>query len=333
MNRMQSAPTAKRQLGNSDLWVTPVSLGCWPIAGMTSTHVNDVDSLATLQAALDSGINFLDTAFGYGQNGESEKLIAQATKHRSDHVIIASKVGMGWDDQPVRVFDASPANIKQQCETCLQRLQRDCIDLLYLHAPDGKTPLQESAQAFVELIEQGKIRFAGVSNLNVEQLQQFASVCPIAAVQDYFNMLQQIDRREVIRWCQANNSAFVAYWPLMKGLLAGQLPRDFQFSETDSRRNYQQFQGQQWQENQNLVDGLRALSNRINKSVTEIVVQWTFRQPGITSVLCGAKRANQIWESATAMHWELSEHCMQEIDQLIDTRMATERQNQSADND
>ncbi len=324
MKHLKDSPITKRQLGNTDLWVTPVSLGCWPIAGMTSTHVNDVDSLATLQAALDAGINFLDTAFGYGQNGESEKLIAQAIKHRSDQVIIASKVGMGWDQQPVRVFDASPANIKHQCDTCLQRLQRDHIDLLYLHAPDGKTPLEESAHAFSELIGQGKIRFAGVSNLNALQLQQFSSACQITAVQDYFNMLQQSDRREVIQWCQANHCAFIAYWPLMKGLLAGQLPRDFHFSETDSRRNYPLFQGQQWQRNQDMVDELRALALKLNKSVTELVVQWTFRQPGITSVLCGAKRANQIWESARAMHWELPDSYLKKIDQIIQQRMSFE---------
>lgn len=321
---IDTASHLRRTLGRSALQVSPIALGCWPIAGMTSTHVNDVDSLATLQAAFDAGINFLDTAFGYGIEGESEKLIAQAIRHRSDSVVIASKAGMAWDGAQQRRFDAAPATVRRQCEMSLRRLGRDWIDLYYLHADDGKTPMSEIAGAFAQLMAEGKIRAAGVSNLTPSQLDAFAAECPITAVQDYFNMLQQTERRGVIDWCQRHHAAFVCYWPLMKGLLAGQLPRDFQFSQQDSRRNYPQFQGRSWELNQDFVEQLRAIAMDAGKTVSQIVIYWTMHQAGITSVLCGAKRAQQIVECASVMNWHLPESTRLAIDQAIGQRLALE---------
>jgi len=147
--------SSRRPLGKTGIEVSPVAMGCWPIAGMTSLGVNDADSLATLHAAIDSGVNFFDNAYGYGANGESERLLGQALKERSSshrqEIVVASKAGMHWEADGQRKFDASPARIVSQCEESLQRLGVDRIDVYYLHAHDPNVPLEDSAGAFAEL--------------------------------------------------------------------------------------------------------------------------------------------------------------------------------------
>lgn len=157
---------------------------------MTSLDVNDRDSLSTLEASLDAGINFLDTAYCYGANGESERLISQSLADRRDQVVIATKGGIHWDAAGERVVDGRPETLHRQCDESLQRLNTDHVELLYLHAPDPKVPLAESAGALRELLDAGKTRSVGVSNFSVEQLEQFHAVCPITALQPPYNMLQ-----------------------------------------------------------------------------------------------------------------------------------------------
>ena len=170
-----------RQLGKTELKVSPVALGCWPISGMTSLNVNEADSLATIRASIDNGVNFLDTAYNYGRNGDSERLIARALGQDRDRVVIATKGGLHWSPTGERVHDARPETLKRECEESLARLQTDRVDLLYLHAPDPNTPLEDSAGALRELLTAGKTRSVGVSNFSLAQLQEFAAICPITA--------------------------------------------------------------------------------------------------------------------------------------------------------
>ncbi len=290
-----------RQLANTDLHISPIGLGCWPIAGMTSLHVNDADSVATIQAAVDQGLNFLDTAYAYGSEGESERLIARAVGNRRDQVVIATKGGIHWDSAGQRVLDARPETLKRQCETSLRRLATDRVDLLYLHAPDPTVAVEESATALRRLVEAGKTRYVGVSNLTVEQMDRFQRECPIVAVQPPYNMLQRQIEKDVLPWCQQHHVAAVVYWPLMKGLLAGKLPRDHVFDDADGRAKYPMFQGQEWQLNQDFLDRLRTIAAARQVTVAQLVVAWTIQQPGITCALCGAKRPDQILETAAAL--------------------------------
>jgi aryl-alcohol dehydrogenase-like predicted oxidoreductase len=303
-----------RPLGNSGLLVSPVALGCWPIAGMTSLDVNDRDSRATIDAALAAGINFLDTAYIYGRDGESERLIGEAIRGQRDQVVIATKGGIHWDAQGERVFDGTRATLHRECRESLRRLQIDCIDVYYLHAPDPKIPITESARALFELKEQGLIRAAAVSNVTVAQLQEFESVCPVAAVQPPYNMLQRQIEADLVPYCRERNIALCIYWPLLKGLLAGKLPRDHVFPSSDGRAKYPMFQGQEWQRNQDLLDDLRSIAASSGKTVAQLVVQWTLAQPGITSALCGAKRPDQILESAAALRDDFTN---EELTQII----------------
>jgi aryl-alcohol dehydrogenase-like predicted oxidoreductase len=306
-----------RQLGQSNLWVSPVALGCWPIAGMTSLDVNDADSLATIEEAIQHGLNFLDTAHCYGAGGESELLIGQAIKGKRDRLVLASKGGIHWDSDSIRHYDGRPERIVFECEESLRRMQIETIDLYYLHAPDPCVPVAETATAFARLLESGKIRSAGVSNLSLVQMDQFLEVCPITAVQPPYNMLQRGIEADLIPWCQRHNASVINYWPLMKGLLAGKIRRGHQFDPQDKRLTYDVFQGDQFESAQNLLDGLDEIAGSIGKTVAQVVVNWTIHQPGILATLCGAKRAWQIRETAGALGWQLDEQNMNRISGLL----------------
>src|SRR5215475_14658131 len=145
-----------RPLGKTEIRVTSVALGLWPIAGMTSLDVNEADSMATIEAALESGINFFDTAYCYGAEGESERLFAKALGKRRDQVVIATKGGIHWDADRTMTFDGRPATLRRECEESLRRLGTDRVDLLYLHRPDPNVPVAESAGELKRLMEEGK---------------------------------------------------------------------------------------------------------------------------------------------------------------------------------
>lgn len=305
-----------RQLGNTDLMVSSVAMGCWPITGITTLDANQDDSIRTLHAAIDCGINFLDTAYAYGIEGESEQMIGKVIRSQRDSVVIATKggihrVGKGQD------FDARPETLKRQCEESLQRLGTDRIDLYYLHATDNRTPIAESAGAISEMIQEGKVRAAGASNLNVEQLEQFQQACAISAVQPHFNMLQQEIRQDIEPWCRSKNISLCVYWPLMKGFLAGKLSRDHKFAEGDGRAKYPMFQGDEWQKNHDFLDELRTIAAAVEVTAAQLVIAWTIKQPSITAALCGAKRDWQIRETAAAMTLNIDDATTAAIEEAI----------------
>lgn len=309
-----------RRLGLTDLCVSAVGFGAWPISGMSSVGVNDADSLATITACLDAGVNFFDTAYGYGEQGESERLLARALGSRRDEVVLATKGGIEWGPGRQQVLDGSPAKLRRQCETSLERLETDCVDLLYLHAPDPRTPVAESAAELARLMQEGKARAIGASNCTVEQLAEFASACPLAAVQPAYNMLQRDIEQDLVPWCVAQGVAIVVYWPLLKGLLAGKLARDHVFPPGDGRAKYPMFQGAEWQKNQDFVDQLRPIAAEAGLSVAQLVINWTVHQPGITSALCGAKRPEQAHENAGGAAAPLSAAVCAKIDAALAQR-------------
>lgn len=309
-----------RALGKTELSVSAVALGCWPIAGMTSPGANDTDSLATIEACFDVGINHLDTAFCYGRNGESEQLIAKALAGRRHEMVIATKGGLHFDDQGTMHHDARPATLRKQCETSLRRLRTDRIELLYLHAPDPEVPVAESAGELKRLLDEGKTLSVGVSNVNVSQLDAFARECPITAYQPPYNMIQRDIESDTLPWCREHGVSTLAYWPLLKGLLAGKLARNHAFPPEDNRRKYPMFHGEEWQKNQDLLDELRQIAAEAGLTVAQLVVRWTISQPGLTSALCGAKRAEQIRETATAGDCQLDEAQAAAIDAALQRR-------------
>ncbi|MEC7710257.1 MAG: aldo/keto reductase [Planctomycetota bacterium] len=297
-----------------------LALGCWPLAGMTRPGVTRQAAIETVAAAIDHGITHLDTAYCYGENGESEKAIAQAAQGRRNEVTIASKCGIHWQAGKKQTVDGRPETIIREAKESLLRLQADTIDLLYLHTPDPKIPIKESAGALRRLLDEGVVRAVGLSNGNVEECKLFAETCPLTACQRHFNMLQQEIRPALLPYCKSEQIAMVTYWPLIKGLLTGRMERNQVFQKTDSRHKYLMFHGEEFQKNLDFVDTIRSLATQQNMDLVSLVLAWTMAQEGITTVLFGATSAKQVAANAKALNCRLESSIIQAINDAIQQR-------------
>jgi len=295
-----------RRLGKSDLCISPVALGCWPLAGITSGAMTDAEAAAVIDAALESGINHLDTAHAYGRNGESERRVGQAIRARRDDVVLATKVGVYWDENGQLQRTGCPALLRRHFEESLLRLQVEYVDLLYFHAPADDAPIDDSAGLFCELLREGKTQAVGVSNLSVDEMEQFAAVCPFDACQVRYNRLQREAEIDVLPWCRKHGVSLIAYEPLAMGLLTGKFTADHTFAPDDWRCRSPLFAGGAWIDNLAEVESMRPIAETFGCSVAQLAVAWTISQPGVTAALCGAKRPEQIRETAQAMF--MAEH-------------------------
>lgn len=317
---------AARPLGYSGVSVGPLGLGCWPLAGMTRTGVTAQAAEATIRSALDHGIMHLDTAFCYGEHGESERAIAAAIRGRRDGVVIAGKCGIHWEPDATampprrQVVDGRPDRIRAEVGESLRRLGTDHLDLLYLHAPDPQVPLDESAGELARMLAAGTARAIGVSNVSLAQLEVFAAACPLSACQMHFNMLQREIEREILPWCRSREVAMIVYWPLMKGLLAGTMQRGHVFPQTDSRHKYPMFNGAEFDKNLDFVDRVRPIAARLGCSLPDLVLAWTAEQPGITSVLFGATSPEQVRINSQALAVDLDDEARRDIAAAIQAR-------------
>ena len=296
--------------------LSPIALGCWPMAGITSIGTSEEASRATLLAAVEAGVTHFDAAHAYGYDGEIERLIGQTLGPHRDRVTVATKGGLVWDDpdptQPQakrpQSRDARPETLRRQCNESLARLGWDCVDVYYLHAPDPAVPVAESAGAIADLIAAGKARHAGVSNFTTrDQYDAFAAECPIALDQQPWNLLQRDIEDDRVGWAASHDARTVCYWPLMKGLLAGSLRRDHTFDPKDSRQRYEVFQEPAWSRTHDLLDELREIAAGKRCTVPQLVLAATIAQPFLAAALVGAKRPDQIEETAAAMRVSLSE--------------------------
>jgi aryl-alcohol dehydrogenase-like predicted oxidoreductase len=321
---------APRQLGSSGVFVGPLGLGCWPLSGMTRAGVTHEAAVNTVRAAFDAGITHLDTAYCYGQAGESERAIREALAAISltarDEVVIASKCGIHWEADATctpprkQVVDGRPERLHAEVDESLDRLGTDHVDLLYLHCPDPTVPIEESAGELRRFMEAGKARAIGLSNATLDVVKRFAAECPLSACQFHFNMLQREIERETLPWCIAHDVAMVVYWPLMRGLLAGKMHRGQVFPTTDSRHKYPVFVGDEFAKNLDFVDALRPIAARLGASVGDVVLAWTAEQPGITSVLFGATSPEQVAENVRALSCDLDDEARRAISDAIAAR-------------
>lgn len=296
-----SINAVSRPLGRSSVMVGPLGLGCWPLAGMTRDGVTREAAVATVAAAIDAGITHFDTAYCYGEQGESERAIAAAIRDRREAVVLAGKCGIHWEPGRRQRVDGRPERLSHEVEESLRRLGTDHLDLLYLHAPDPTVPIEESAAALRSILEAGKALAIGGSNMTVEQLDRFASVCPLAACQMPYNMLQRGIEDAILPWCRSHDVAMVVYWPLMKGLLAGRMERGQVFPPSDSRHKYPMFNGIEFERNLDFVAALQPVADRLGCDLPALVLAWTAEQPGITSVLFGATTPAQVAENARGL--------------------------------
>jgi aryl-alcohol dehydrogenase-like predicted oxidoreductase len=293
---------------------------------MTREGITREAAVATVRAAIDAGIRHLDTAYCYGEHGESERAIAEAIRGRRDDVFLAGKCGIHWEPDNAKspprrqCVDGRPDRIRAEVEESLDRLGTDTLDLLYLHAPDPTIPIEDSAGELARLLAAGKARAIGVSNVSPVQLAVFAAACPLAACQMHYNMLQREIEQEILPWCRSHGVAMVVYWPLMKGLLAGGMRRDKVFPATDSRHKYPMFNGDEFQRNIDFVDALRPIAARLGYSLPDLVLSWTAEQHGITSVLFGATSPQQVAINAGALACSLDDAARTAIKSAIEAR-------------
>lgn len=277
-------------------------LGLWPLSGVTTVGVTRADAEATIRVALDAGVRTFDTAFSYGYDGISDRLLGDAIRGRREEVVVIGKVGQRWSEDRQRVVDARPEQLVADAEESLRRMGIDAFDLLMLHSPhpDEAVPVEKSAEAMHRLVERGLATATGICNFTQSQLQRFARTAPTAAVQVPLNLLQRESLRETIPWCRSQEVGVFVYWTLMKGILAGRISRHHRFAGGDSRPNYPVYQGEQREKAHELVDGLRQIAAEQAKTVAQLSIGWTLSQPGVTAALVGARKPEQIRETLAA---------------------------------
>lgn len=278
----------KRRIGDRD--VHPVGLGCMNITHAYGPPMDEAGAKALLVRALDLGCEFLDTATIYGF-GRSEELLGEALGHRRKEYFLASKCVMGFKDGQ-RVLDASSAAIKAACEASLKRLRTDVIDLYYLHRPDPKVPVEDSAGALSELVAEGKIRFIGLSEMGEDQLRRAHAVHPVAALQSEYSLWVRNPEIAVLKACAELGTALVAFSPVGRGFLADPPADPSAFHASDLRRSiFPRFLPENYARNLQLLDEARAVAAEAGCTVAQLALAWTLAKgphvipiPGTTSL-------------------------------------------------
>jgi len=321
----------KIQLGTSNVMVTPVAFGAWAIGGWLWGGADKKDALDALSAAIDAGMTTIDTAPVYGF-GVSEEIVGKAIKGKRDRVEILTKYGLSWDTdkgefffdtvhndgRPVKIHKyASRDHVMHECELSLKRLGTDYIDLYQIHWPDGTTPVEETMEAVGRLIEQGKIRAAGVCNYDVALSEKAASSLNLASNQVPYSMVKRDIESDLVPWCIENQVSILAYSPLQRGLLTGKITPDYQFKEGDNRPSTPHFSPENiWRVNL-FLESLKPMAANKNATIGQLVTAWTIAQPGISVALVGARNRKQVLENAGAMEVRLTESEVESITEAL----------------
>jgi aryl-alcohol dehydrogenase-like predicted oxidoreductase len=283
----------RRTLGTSGFEISTIGLGTWAIGGHMWGGQDDEESIAAIHAAVDHGVNWIDTAPIYG-SGQSERVVGRAVKQLSSGArpLIFTKFGLGVDSNaPNR--SASAAEVAAECDASLERLGVDHIDLYQLHWP-APQPIAETAAACAALLKAGKIRAIGVSNFSVAQLEEWqATGVPLHSDQPPYSILRPAVKHDVLPWCEAHNIGVISYSPLFRGMLFGTWGKDKTFPSDDGRSTHKDYAGARFQRHLQAVDEIRAIASRGGLSVPQLCVGVLLRTPGVTGVIAGARNAQQ----------------------------------------
>ena len=308
----------KRLLGDSGLEVSAIALGTWAMGGAVETwgRVDDRESIAAIHQALDLGINLVDTAPIYGL-GHSEEIVGKVIQGRRSEVLVATKCGLLFpkssDELPPRCL--SRGSILRECEDSLRRLRTDVIDVYQCHWPDPETHIRETMDALTTLLKQGKIRAIGLSNFSCEQMTAAREFGPVHCLQPPFSMLQLRAAEDLIPYCVEHRIGVLAYSPLSKGLLTGKFDKDSRFEGIRSQDP--EFLGERYRRNLGIVDQLGKIAAGYDKTVTQLVINWTASFRGVTAPIVGAKRPSQVVENAGGMGWTIGEEDRARIDAIV----------------
>ena len=325
-----------KKLGNSDLEITALGLGTWAIGGggweFSWGSQDDRDSVAVIVRALELGINWIDTAPVYGL-GHSEEIVGSAIKEYGEKPIVATKCGLTWDAGRNILRNLKKDSVRAEVEASLKRLQLDVIDLYQIHWPDPDENIEEAWEAVAALVQEGKIRYAGVCNFNVEQLRRAQKIHPVTSLQPPYSMLERDIEKKILPFCEANNIGVVAYSPMQKGILTDKFTRHFVKSlpEDDHRIALDpNFREPRLGANLGLGGALRGLAATRNVKVAQLAVAWILRRPEVTAAIVGARRTSQIEETIRAVDCIISES-KQDLD-LIEMLLDRNQQNGKANN-
>lgn len=312
-----------RQLGNSNLKLSTIGFGSWAIGGgewkFGWGNQDTREAVDAIIAAVDLGINWIDTAAVYG-GGQSEELVGRALKELGParRPIVATKCGRVMRDPETIDKVLKRDSIIAECEASLLRLGIDCIDLYQMHWPEPDEDIEEGWQTLVELKKQGKVREIGVSNHSVEQLKRLEAIHPVCSLQPPYSLIVPDAELQLLPYCGQQKIGVVTYSPMYKGLLTGKFDavRAASLPASDHRSRDPRFQPPQIEKHLKLVEGLTTIAAKQNRTVAELAIAWVLRRPEVTSAIVGGRRPSQVAETVKAADWVLSNEVVQAIDAL-----------------
>lgn len=323
-----------RKLGKSDLEISVITFGAWAAGGWMWGKTERKDAIEAIQASYNLGVTSIDTAPVYGQ-GESEEIVGEAIQGiPRDKVQILTKFGMRWDlakgtlamhsknnqGDDIDIYKyAGKESIMKECENSLRRLKTDYIDLYQIHWPDVTTPMQETFEAVSLLIQQGKVRYAGVCNYGAEQMSEAGKTISLVSNQIPFSMVNRGVEKETLPYCIRNGKSVLAYSPLERGLLTGKMRPGQTFAPGDHRAGNKYFTDESIIRTNALLEKIKPLADEKRVSLSQLVLRWTIERPGITIALAGARNALQAEQNAKAVQVKLTSDEIKRIDELIET--------------
>lgn len=314
-----------RKLGWTDLNLSVIGLGTWAIGGggwqWGWGPQDDQESIAAISRALELGVNWIDTAAVYGL-GHSEEIVGRAVEGLREKPIIATKCGLVWDNNGNISNRLKEESIRAEVEASLKRLRVDVIDLYQIHWPIPDEDIEEAWGAIADIVKEGKVRYAGVSNFSVEQLERIRTIHPIASLQPPYNMIRREAEEGLLEYCAEHNIGVITYSPMERGLLAGKFTKERvqNLPEDDHRRRDSRFQEPELSANLELVEGLRGIAEKRGRTVGQLAIAWILRRPEVTAAIVGARHPYQIEETVLAGDWALSEEDIAAIDMQLDKR-------------
>jgi len=316
-----------KQLGNSDMHITPIGIGAWAMGGGGWAFAwgpqDDDESVAAIHAALDAGINWIDTAAVYGL-GHSEEVVARALKGRAHKPFVFTKCERVWNERREIAKSLKADSIRREVEASLRRLQLDVIDLYQIHWPEPEEDIEEGWTAMAQLQREGKVRWIGVSNFSVDHLRRAQAIAPITSLQPPYSMLARELEEAVLPYTQANGIGVIVYSPMKSGLLSGAMTREriAAMPADDWRRRTPHFQEPRLTRNLELAELLRAIGQRHGRTPGEVAIAWTLRHPAVTAAIVGMRSAKQVEGVIGAAEFRLSPEEVQEIEAFLQASAA-----------
>jgi len=311
-----------RKLGSQGPEMSTIGFGCWAMGGAgwgASWGPQDDDaSIEAIHVALDNEITWFDTAAVYGL-GHSEEVLSRGLGARRKDVVVATKCGLVWDEQGNISNNGSYDSVMRECDASLKRLGTDYIDLYQMHWPDtgAKAPPEETMRAMDDLIKAGKVRYVGVSNYDLPLIESSLAVRHVDSLQPPYNLLDRSVEEDTLPFCRAHGIGVVAYSPLASGLLGGRYTESTTFDPGDWRSRDPRFTGEGLRHNIAVVDRLKGIAARFDKTVAQLAVAWVLANPAVTSAIVGVRKPEHITSALPAAGWRLDPDTLREIDQAL----------------